>query len=155
VGQHPGEESIVTAEEIGARLLLSHGWSDLGVVLLLRGELEEAAQVSRKSLIACCRLGNRRAAAFDIFVLACCATGAGEYRRAAQLTGAHDVIDADVIEGAANRAHFWTLLEQQARDDNRARLSQLLGEGEFERVLDSGRQLSFDEAAANLSAALC
>lgn len=117
------------------------------MVLLLQGELEEAAQWSRKSLIACRRLGNRRGAVFATFVLACCATGAGEYRRAAELTGAHDVIDADIIQGAPNRAHFWTLLEQQARGDNRARLCELLGESEFERARDSGRELSFDEAA--------
>jgi predicted ATPase/class 3 adenylate cyclase len=133
------EESIATAEEIGARRLLAFGWSDLGVVLLLQGELEEAAQWSRKSLISCRRVGNRRGAAFAIFVLACCATHAGEHLRAAQLTGAHDVIDAAVIQGAPNRAHFWTLLEQQARDDNRARLRQLLGESEFERAGDFRR----------------
>lgn len=82
------EESIATAEEVGARRLLALGWSDLGVVSLLQGELGDAALWSRKALIACRRTGNRRGAAFAVFVLACCATATGDYRRAAQLTGA-------------------------------------------------------------------
>jgi predicted ATPase len=139
------EEAIAAAEEIGAVWVLANQWSGLGIVLLLQGELTEAAALARQSLITGRRLGLGREVAAAIFVLACCATGAADYRRAAQLTGAHDVIDAAVIDAGAN--YSWTPLEQAARDRNRARLRQALGEGEFDRAYHAGRALGLDQAA--------
>ena len=78
-------------------------------------------------------------------MLACCATGAGDYCRAAQLTGAHDVIDATVSDASPD--YYWTPLAQRMRDDNRARLRLALGEGEFDRAHYAGRTLSLDQAA--------
>jgi predicted ATPase len=42
------EESMVAAAEVGARWLLAFAWSDLGVVFLLQGELDEAALWGRQ-----------------------------------------------------------------------------------------------------------
>jgi hypothetical protein len=89
-------------------------------------------------------LGMRVAVASAIFVLACYATGAGDYCRAAQLTGAHDVIDATVIDASPN--YYWTPLDQRVRDDNQARLRLALGEGEFNRAYSAGRALDLDQA---------
>jgi hypothetical protein len=78
-------------------------------------------------------------------VLACCATKAGDYLRAAQLTGAYDALHADVVETATN-AYGWTPFRERTRDDNRARLRQALGAGEFERAYSAGSALSYEEA---------
>jgi predicted ATPase/DNA-binding SARP family transcriptional activator len=141
------EEAIAAAEAIGASWVLTTYWSSLGFVRLRQGELEEAALLCRKSLIACRRQGRRSGeAALAIFVLACRATSAGDYCRAAQLTGAHDVIEADVIEPGGNRVHYWKPDYQQERHENWARLRQKLGEDEFERAYGIGRGLNFNEA---------
>jgi predicted ATPase len=141
------EEAMVTAEETGSSRYLTTLWQGLGFVLLLQGELEEAALLCRKSLIACRRLARRGAdAAFALLLLSCCATGAEDYRRAAQLTGAHDVIEADILDLAPKRGYDWTPWEQEVRDDNRARLRQVLGDDGFERAYVLGRGLSFEEA---------
>ncbi|MGH7759347.1 MAG: tetratricopeptide repeat protein [Candidatus Dormibacteria bacterium] len=140
------EEAIAAAEEIGAVWLLASTWAGLGflLLLLLQGELEAAAALARKSLIAGRRLGLRTAVARAIFVLACCATGAGDYCWAAQLTGAHDVIDAAVID--TSPTCYWTPVDQRVRDDNLARLRLALGEGEFDRAYLAGRALGPDQA---------
>jgi tetratricopeptide (TPR) repeat protein len=140
------EEAIAAAEEIGSSWYLPALWSDQGIVFLLLGEFEEAASFSRKALIAFRRLGGRSATAFSIFVLACCATGTGDYCRAARLTGVHDVIDAEVIDLVHKGIYQWTPPEQRARDDNRARLRQILGDDEYEREHTLGRGLSFVQA---------
>lgn len=139
------EEAIAAAEEIGSSSELPAFWSDHAIVLLLLGELKEATSFGRKALIGKRRRG-RSAVGFTIFVLACCATGTGDYRRAARLTGAHDVIDTEVINLVHRGSYRWTAPEQQARDDNRARLRQVLGDEEYEREHAVGKALSFEQA---------
>ena len=75
--------------------MLSLLWGNLGVVFLLLGELADAERMSRQALVAVRRLGRRWGARFPIFVIACCATLAGDYVRGAQLTAAHDALAAD------------------------------------------------------------
>jgi len=146
------EEAVAAAEEVASLSLLGVSWGHLGFVLLLQGEPEEAALWCRKSLVANRRLGRRKSAATAIFKLACCATGMGDYRLAAQLTGAHDVMhaayaDDDVAPAGAFKWSKWGPLEQKVRYDNRARLRHVLGEADFERAYAMGRHLGFDEAA--------
>ena len=76
----------------------------------------------------------------------------GDYRLAAQLTGAHDGMHGayagdDVALEGAYRWNKWGRLDQDVREDNRARLRLALGEADFERDYAVGRGLSFDEAA--------
>jgi hypothetical protein len=92
------EEAIAVGEEIGASWYLNLLWIDLGIVLLGEGKFEEAARLCRSSLTLSYRQGARAVTITDLFVLACCATGTGDYRRAAQLTGAFGVLDADLAE---------------------------------------------------------
>jgi predicted ATPase/DNA-binding SARP family transcriptional activator len=146
------EEAVAAAEDVGSPWVLGDEGGHLGFVLLLQGEPEEAALWCRKALVAFRRAGRRKAAVTAIFKLACCATGMGDYLLAARLTGAHDVIhaayiDDDVAPAGAYRWNKWGPLEQRVWDDNRARLRQVLGEAEFERVYAVGRGLSFDQAA--------
>jgi predicted ATPase len=141
------EEAIVAGQEIAAPVDLGDWWGSLGWVLLLQGELEEAALLARKSLIACRRAGRRGGAASAMFKLACCATGLGDYPLAARLTGALDAIAAHVNDAVPEKAYKWSLLEQKMQDDNRARLRRALGEVEFERAYIDGSGLNVDEAA--------
>jgi predicted ATPase len=146
------EEAIAAAEEVASPLLMGESWGHLGFVLLLQQEPEEASLWFSKSLVAYRRLGRRKEATTAIFKLACCATVRGDYRLAAQLTGAHDVmhaahIDDDVAPEGAYKWNNWGPLEQKLRDDNRARLRHVLGEADFERAYAAGRHLGFDEAA--------
>jgi hypothetical protein len=122
-------------------------WLSLGIVRLIQGEVEEPALLSRKSLIASRRRGRRtREGAFEVFILACCATRTGDYRRAAELTGAHDVIDAEILATVPAGAYWWSQSELEVRNDNRARLREILGEIEFEQAYARGTKLSFEKA---------
>jgi tetratricopeptide (TPR) repeat protein len=145
------EEAIAVAEDEDFHTEAVDTWGGLALVLLLQGKFEEAALRCRKSLLARRRLGLRTGTANDIFKLACCATGMGNYLQAAQLTGAHDVmhakIDVEVVPEGAFKWNKWTPLEQKVREDNRAALRRVLGEVEFERAYAVGRGLSFDQAA--------
>ena len=98
------------------------------------------------SLVESRRLGQRRTAAFAVFILACCATGLSDYRRAAQLTGATDAAEAE-INLITPHAYVWTPIEEQVRQANMTRLRQALGQGAFEQAYAAGRALSFDQAA--------
>ena len=138
------EEAATAAEEIGAPWLLSTLQGGLGILLLLQGELEGAAVMSRRSLITGRRLGNRVVVSDAVFVLACYSTGTGDYRRAAQLTGAHDLLHADLAEAEASQPSI--PLQRLARDENRARLREILGEDSFEREYGIGRGLGYVQA---------
>ena len=131
--------------EVGASHTLAAPLGEFCFVLLIEGEFERAAQVSRTTLISSHRQGSRINATFTIFVLACCATKAGDYLRAAQLTGAYDALHADIVETATN-AYGWTPFRERTRDDNRAQLRQVLGADEFERAYGAGGALSYEEA---------
>jgi predicted ATPase/DNA-binding SARP family transcriptional activator len=141
------EEAIVAGQEIAAPVDLGDWWGSLGWVLLLQGELEEAAVSARKSLIACRRVGRRGGTASAMFKLACCATGLGNYPLAAKLTGALDAWAGHINDLVPDKAYKWSPLEQKMQDDNRERLHRALGEAEFERVYIEGSGLSVDEAA--------
>jgi len=140
------EEAIAATEDIGFSSDLTALWGNLGVVLLLQGELEGAALMCRRSLITARRLGRRGSAAWAIFVLACCETSRGDCRRAAQLIGAHDRLEAAYVSTAGNRAYRWTEMELRLREDNLARLREVLGKEDFEFNYAAGSALSFDEA---------
>ena len=140
------EEAIAAGEEIGSPMDLWDSLGSLGWVLLLQGELEGAMNLCRKSLIICRRVGRRGGAASAIFKIACCASGMSNYLLAAQLFGAKDAIDVDVNGLAPEMAYKPGRLEQHVGDDARARLRQVLGEAELQRVYGVGFRLSFDEA---------
>jgi tetratricopeptide (TPR) repeat protein len=140
------EEAIVAGKEI-TLLDLGDWWDSLGWVLLLQGELEEAAVSARKSLIACRRVGRRGGTASAMFKLACCATGSGNHLLAAKLTGALDALTSQINDIFPDRAYKWSPLQYRMHDDNRQRLHRALGEAEYERAYIEGSGLSVDEAA--------
>ena len=139
------EEAIAAAEEAEFTWLLPQYWHLLGYVMFLEGEPEDAAPLYRKALIACRRHDPRLVGAL-IFHLALCATSTGDYRRAAQITGAHDLLDAALLAGAPAMAYELDPSDQKRRDHNRARLREALGEEEFERAYAIGRGLSLEQS---------
>jgi predicted ATPase/DNA-binding SARP family transcriptional activator len=141
------QEAIVAGQEVAAPLDLGDWWGSLGWVLLLQGELEEAALLARKSLIACRRAGRRGGTASAMFKLACCATGMGDYQLAAKLIGALDALAGHINDVVPDKAYKWSPLEQKMQDDNRQRLHRALGEAAFERAYIEGSGLSVDGAA--------
>jgi len=104
-----------------------------------------ASALYRQALTAC-RHHDPRLVGALIFHLGVCATSAGDYRRAAQITGAHDILDAALLAAAPARAYERHPSDQKLQDDNRARLRQALGEEEFERACMIGRGLSLGQA---------
>jgi predicted ATPase/class 3 adenylate cyclase len=139
------EEAIAAAEETRSTWLLAQYWRLLGDVTFLEGDPEHAAALYRQALTAC-RHHDPRLVGALIFHLGVCATSAGDYRRAAQITGAHDILDAALLAAAPARAYERHPSDQKLQDDNRARLRQALGEEEFERACMIGKSLSLEQA---------
>ena len=139
-------EAVVASEQITSPIDLNWSWTGLCFVLFRQGEFDEASLTARKSLIGGRRLGHRRTVAFATFVLACCATSIGDSHRAAQLTGAHEILRADLLAAAGDRAYPFGSDRHQARTDNEARLRQLLGPDDFERAYEIGARLDFEDA---------
>ena len=69
--------------------------------------------------------------------LACCATGVGDYSRAALLHGA--------AERVVSQPRMYPI-EDRLRSDDEARLRHALGDLEFDRGYGAGRALSFEDA---------
>jgi hypothetical protein len=139
------EGAIAAMEEVGASNTLTAPMGEFSLVLLIQGDFERAAQMSRTTLIASYRQGARPNVMFMIFVLACCTTNAGDHRRAAQLTGIYDAFHDGIVE-TATFAYGWTAFREGMRDDNRSRLRTLMGKEEFERCYAAGTALSYEEA---------
>ena len=139
------EEAIGLAEETGSVSLLPNLWTSLGEVLVLDGEVGTAVPLCRKALLVS-RRADPRAVASAVTTLAQCAAALGDHRRAAQLTGAHDVLDTAVLARAPRLGYQWSPWALQLWDEHRARLLEALGAQELERCLELGRRLSVEEA---------
>jgi predicted ATPase len=138
------EAAIVAMEEVGASHAINAPLGELSFVLLVQGDFERAAQISRKALIASYRQGFIANVAFMIFIIACCATNTRDYRRAAQLTGFYDAVHDDIVK-AATSAYGWNAFRERMRNDNRARLREVLGDAEFEDAYRAGAALSYEQ----------
>jgi tetratricopeptide (TPR) repeat protein len=139
------EEAIAAAEEAESTWLLPQYWRLLGYVVYLEGKPQNAAVLYRKALTAC-RHHDPRLVGALIFHLALCAASMGDYRRAAQLTGAHDALDAALVAAAPAKAYEQDPSDQKLRDDNRARLRKALGAEESERAYTLGKSLRLEQA---------
>ncbi len=136
-----GEEAIELAEELSSSFHLGILWSNQSIYCCLAGEIDEAERYSRRAALASRRLG-RPLNVWNVFVLACCATSKGDFVRGAQLTGAHDAIDARLSESARG---YWSPPEVAIRDRNRSQIVEALGQEEFERAGAVGRALTLDQ----------
>ncbi|HVB51631.1 MAG TPA: adenylate/guanylate cyclase domain-containing protein [Acidimicrobiales bacterium] len=136
------EEAMAIAEQLESSWHSRLLWANHGVTLYLLGEVDDAEEFSRRALLTSRRIGIQMSTtAWMIFVLACCATSRGDFVRGAQLTGAHDALTANLSETGQG---YWSALEIEMRENNRAALREALGEAEYERLLAIGRELSVD-----------
>ena len=131
------------SERLGADLLVYYLRSDLGLLLLVLGRAAEAAPVVRGCLLAARRFGAGTEVSETVFCAACCAAWQGDHPRAAQLFGAADVDLKASFEIGSVR---WDEAEQGLRDDEHARLRELMGASEFEEAYQLGAQLSPQQA---------
>ncbi|HTT60116.1 MAG TPA: adenylate/guanylate cyclase domain-containing protein [Acidimicrobiales bacterium] len=136
------EEAMAIAEELGSvwhsRLL----WTNYGLVLYLLGEVDEAEQFSRRSLLTSRRIGAQPAiTSWIVFTMACCATSRGDVVRGAHLIGAHDALFESL--SVSNRGS-WSAMEVEMREKCRESLREALGDSEYDRCLALGRGLSLD-----------
>ena len=136
-------QAIEMSERLGADLFVYYLRSDLGLLLLVTGRPAEAAPVVRGCLLAARRFGAGTEVAETIFCAACCAAWQGDHPRAARLFGAADVdLNASFEIGTVR----WDEAEQGLREDEQARLREVMGAGEFEQAYQAGTQLSPQQA---------
>ncbi|HTW10142.1 MAG TPA: hypothetical protein VME46_21750, partial [Acidimicrobiales bacterium] len=143
------EESTALLEEIGFSRLLPSNWGALGEALLLDGEVEQAVPLCRRSLLAARRCDPRNVVG-AIESLAACFAVLGDHRRAAQLSGAHQSLEAALVATAPPLAYQTPPWALGIQDERRARLRQALGDEEFQRCLEKGRRMTL-EAACDLA----
>ena len=139
------EETVALAEELGFRSVLANHWAGLGMALLLDGEPEKAIPLCRKALLAA-RRDRPRTVVSAIENLALCTAALGDHRRSAQLTGAYEVLDAELVASAPPLSYRRVAWELRMWDEHRVRLREALGGTELERCLEAGRRMRIEEA---------
>jgi predicted ATPase/DNA-binding CsgD family transcriptional regulator len=148
-GIHDGDLSAVrSAASEGARLSREAGdLYSLGMMLLnegfaalMSGDLREAGQRLAEGLRIARQLDDRVAQCHLLGGLGCCAAGARQPRRAAQLFGAMENLRAEA--GATVNAGMAPALARAA-----ASVTAVLGRSQFETEFKTGQQLSRDAAA--------
>ncbi|MGC2484815.1 MAG: adenylate/guanylate cyclase domain-containing protein [Acidimicrobiales bacterium] len=136
------EEAMAIADDLGSAWHSRLLWSNYGVMLFLSGEIDAAEQFSRRALLTSRRIGVQPAiTAWIVFTLACCATSRGDMVRGAQLTGAHEAFLESL---AKSEQGWWSALELEMLESNRAALREALGESEYARLLAVGHALNLD-----------
>ena len=132
-------QAIMIAEQLGGELFLYFMRSDLGILLLIQGRPEEAAQVIRRCLLVARRIGVRIDASEVIFAAACSSAWQGHQVRAAKLHGAADAdIKAALQIGTIN----WSKAEQDLREREQRQLRELMGPGPYEEAYLAGARLT-------------
>ncbi len=139
------EEAYRLAERIASLQLLAYSAINLGMSHVLLGNVDEAVPWSRRGIALARRLGwSDDRVGFAIFVLSCCATRNGDFKLAAQLTGAFDYWEAHRV-GHPNE--HWNTMENHLRATTREALLHALGESDYLRWSAAGEGLSFEQAA--------
>jgi len=124
------------AEDLGDHARLIH---TLGYMALHDGDVARAEELFQESLAAFRRLGNKRGMAECVGGLAAVAAARGEAARAAAWLAAADA--QIVTSGAA-----WWPADRVEVERTRRHLHEALGNTEFERLWEEGRQLKLEEA---------
>ena len=113
---------------------------------MLINDVDEAVGWSRRGIRFARRLGwGFEYTGLSLFTLVCCVTKRGDLELAATLLGAYEALEA-VQEGRVNWS--WTPLETRERENNRQVMMRALGDEQFSRVADRGRELSFESAVS-------
>lgn len=133
-------EAMEMAEEIGStfhRLIL---WSNAASFSHFLGDYDQALMYARRALNLSRRAGRSVEAEYwIIFTLSCVSTHLGHYLLGAQLAGAHDGFEERALEPLGG---YWSQRELDARDNNRVKLREALGDDEYERAIAAGKNLN-------------
>jgi len=137
------EQGTELAEALGSTFHSTMCWSNHGSLCFLLGEIDEAERDSRRALQLARRYGGRLDfVALNIFILACSATRNEDFVRGGQLTGIHEAIDEQLSK---SRTKHWSPEFIEVRDQNRARLTSVLGNEFLDRARTNGAGLSLDQ----------
>jgi hypothetical protein len=123
---------------------MAYLWGNLAIACSILDEFEQAEEYCRRNLRAVRRLGMTQGfVTFDVLVMSRCIANKGDAATAAQLAGASDAFWNSV---ARPTEFTLTPLELDLIARNKVGLATSLGQAEFERLFESGQQLSVDKA---------
>lgn len=135
-------EAMALAEQIGSTFQIMLLQYLAGAFSFFAGDFDLAVIQSQKALRLTRRNGSPTINTYWIlFTLSCCATQQGQFLLGAYLTGAHEGMEERAAEPIGG---WWSPIEIQARENNRIKLREVLGEEEFERTIAVGKDLSAD-----------
>ena len=135
-------EAMALAEEIGSTFQIILLQYLAGAFSFFAGEFDLAVKQSQKALRLSRRNGSPAINTYWVlFTLSCCTTQQGQFLLGAYLTGAHEGMEERAAEPIGG---WWSPIEIQARENNRIKLREVLGEEEFERAIAFGKDLSAD-----------
>jgi non-specific serine/threonine protein kinase len=104
-----------------------------------------AAELGQEALEAARSTGDPRLVGDALYLLAYLMPTSAT-RRAAQITGAHDVFYSALVAAAPTATYEQDPSDQKLRDDNRTRLREAMGEEEFERAYTIGKSLDLEQS---------
>ena len=137
------EQGIELAEELGSTFHSMMCWSNRGLLCFYLGEIDEAERDSRRALQLARRYGGRLDfVALNIFVLACSAACNDDFVRGGQLIGIHEAIDDQLSKSTTDS---WSPELIKVRDQNRARLTGVLGNQFLDQARANGAGLSLEQ----------
>jgi non-specific serine/threonine protein kinase len=135
-------EAMALAEEIGSTFQIILLQYLAGALSFFAGENDLAVIQSQKALRLSRRNGSPTINTYWIlFTLSCCATQQGQFLLGAYLTGAHEAMEERAAEPIGG---WWSPIEIEARENNRIKLREVLGDEEFERAIAFAKDLSAD-----------
>jgi hypothetical protein len=134
------EAAVALAERgVGGDYFLYWMRTDLSNALLIDGSLGQAEPVIRQCLLVVRRLGFDADTSELLVGAACCATGRGEYEKAARLHGAANV---DITAALKAWAINWSQAERELQEEDQVKLREILGERAYEDSFAEGARLS-------------
>lgn len=138
------EDALAIAQQLGSPGHMAYLWGNLAIACSILDEFEQAEEYCRRNLRAVRRLGMTQGfVTFDVLVMSRCIANKGDAATAAQLAGASDAFWNSV---ARPTEFTLTPLELDLIARNKVGLATSLGQAEFERLFESGQQLSVDKA---------
>ncbi|HEV2361217.1 MAG TPA: hypothetical protein VGS21_05910, partial [Acidimicrobiales bacterium] len=145
-GRVYAERFLASAEELGPGIPLLMAWNNVATFALLRGEGPTAISFARRTLTASRIGGNPGITTEALFRLAGGESLRGNDRLAAELWGAFEVRDDELLSSSPIQGWYWPSWEVELREEIEQRLQQALGVEEFERLRTLGRSLRLQEA---------
>jgi tetratricopeptide (TPR) repeat protein len=133
------EESLTIFREIGDRDSEAYSLNNLGIVARRQGDFSQASSLQEQAIAILLDLQIPSQIAYCLYELGLCGEQAGRPERAVRLLAAADAVRASI--GAPFKAY-----DREIIDSALARLRQVLGDNAFSTFLDSGSELTMEQA---------